>query len=157
MATAAMDDLAKRYADRDVRSVFLYTREAHPGEYYRHHASMEDKRNNARAFIEHENVSRPILLDTLAGDAHKAYGILPNMTWIISRGGIIHYKSAWTNVEDVEDALSSMLAHLNRKVTGEMAPYYSERLSYRVRNSETFRAGLERNGPQSVTDFFGKN
>ena len=41
MAAPAMDDLADRFADRGVSSVFIYTREAHPGENYRHHQSHQ--------------------------------------------------------------------------------------------------------------------
>ena len=77
MAAAPMEDLASRYADRAVRSVFIYTREAHPGENYRHHESMEDKRAVARAFVEHSNVKREILLDDLEGSAHRTYGPCP--------------------------------------------------------------------------------
>ena len=87
MAAEAMDAFTDRLADRAVRSVFIYTREAHPGENYRHHTSMDDKRRNARAFQSHSKVKRQILLDTLSGDAHQGYGILPNMTWIMGRGG----------------------------------------------------------------------
>ncbi len=74
-----MEDMARRYADRAVRSVFLYVREAHPGESYRHHPTMDDKRHHAQAFKEHSNIARPILLDDVAGTAHRAYGMLPNM------------------------------------------------------------------------------
>ena len=65
MAAPAMDDMADRYADRGVSSVFIYTREAHPGENYRHHRSMDEKRANARAFVEHSAVRRRILVDDL--------------------------------------------------------------------------------------------
>ena len=85
MAATAMDDLADRYADRGVTSVFLYTNEAHPGENYPHHTSMDVKRANARAFVEHSKLRRSVVLDDLEGGAHHAYGLLPNMTWIISR------------------------------------------------------------------------
>ena len=101
MAAAAMEDLAQRYADRAVRSVFVYTREAHPGENYRHHTSMADKRARARAFKEHSKARRPILLDDLEGTCHRAYGLLPNMTWIMGRGGLVLYKGSWTGVEDI--------------------------------------------------------
>jgi len=49
-----------------VRSVFVYTREAHPGENYQHHTSIEDKRRNVRAFREQSGVRRQILLDDVA-------------------------------------------------------------------------------------------
>jgi hypothetical protein len=65
-----MERLAVQYASRAVRSVFVYTREAHPAENYRHHRSMEDKRQHARAFVEHCNVKRQVLLDDLSGTAH---------------------------------------------------------------------------------------
>jgi hypothetical protein len=155
MATAAMDDLAAKYADRAVSSVFLYTREAHPGENYRHHTSMADKRANATAFLEQYAVRRPILLDTLEGDAHRAYGILPNMTWIIGRGGIVQYKAAWTDADHVEQALRYALDIQDRRVAEGLTPFYSETLSWRHRDDAAFRAGLERTGDQAVEDFYG--
>src|SRR5260370_39434403 len=90
-----MEALADRYASRAVSSVFIYTREAHPGENYRYHTSMEDKRRNANAFREHSKIRRRILLDDLAGTAHHAYGLLPNMTWIIGRGGRFSLNLLW--------------------------------------------------------------
>lgn len=147
--------MARRHADRAVRSVFLYTREAHPGENYRHHATMDDKRHHARAFRQHNSIEREILLDDVAGTAHRAYGMLPNMTWIIGRGGVIYYKAAWTDVADVEGALVETLAALERRTSEPIAPFYAERLSWRVRDLDAFRRHLEIAGPQAVRDFFG--
>jgi hypothetical protein len=151
-----MEDMARRYADRAVRSVFLYTREAHPGEAYRHHGSMDDKRHHARAFREHNGIERRILLDDVDGTAHRAYGMLPNMTWIIGPGGMIYYKAAWTDAADLEDALITTLdGRAARTAEPPRAPFYSERLAWRVRDMETFRRQLAMAGPQAVTDFFG--
>ncbi len=44
-----MNAIADRYADQDVGSIFLYTNEAHPGENYPHHRSMEQKQEHAKA------------------------------------------------------------------------------------------------------------
>lgn len=152
-----MESLTNRLADRTVRSVFLYSREAHPGENYRHHTSMDDKRANARAFQEHSNVKRQILLDDLAGAAHQAYGILPNMTWIIGRGGLILYKSAWTGAEDVEDAFNSLMDGQERRIKDQLVPFYSERFSWRTKDDDGFREGLVRAGPQAVSDFYPRD
>ncbi len=149
-----MNDVANRYADRAVSSIFIYTREAHPAETYRHHSSMEDKRHHAAVLRDEGGVTRPIVLDDVAGTAHTAYGRLPNMTWIFGRGGLILYKSAWTDPVDVEDAIKHSLDGLERRVKGTKLPFYSERLSWRVRDDETFRELLERCGPQAVSDFF---
>lgn len=151
-----MDAIAARHADRAVRSVFIYTREAHPGETYRHHTTMQGKRNNAQALREVVGIKRQILLDAVDGPAHQAYGTLPNMTWIFGRGGLILYKSAWTDPEDVEDSLKRALDGLERRVKGDKLPFYSERLSWRVRDDDTFRELLARCGPQAVSDFFDK-
>ncbi len=148
--------MAERHANRAVRSVFLYTREAHPGENYRHHTSMEDKRHHAEAFRRECNIRRQILLGDLEGAAHTAYGGLPNMTWIISRGGFIQYKAAWTNPEDIEDALKQAQRGVENRAKLGLMPYYSERVTWANRDTGSFRAGLERAGPQAVTDFFGE-
>ena len=147
--------MARRYADRAVRSVFLYVREAHPGEKLRHHTTMDDKRERAHAFKENCNVERQILLDDVEGTAHRGYGMLPNMTWIFGRGGVVHYKAAWTRVEHVEAAAVESLDALERRVSEPLAPYYAEKMAWRVRDLEVFRRELERSGPQATTDFFG--
>src|SRR3990170_5245529 len=148
-----MDRLAEQYANRAVRSVFIYTREAHPGENYRHHQSMEDKRRNARTFLVHSNVRRQILLDDLEGTAHHAYGTLPNMTWIVGRGGLIHYKSAWTSAADVADALEGVLDFQANRAKNQWALFYSERTAWSTRDQARFREGLVRAGPQAVADY----
>ena len=63
-----------------VRSVFIYTREAHPGENYPHHTSMAQKRSHARAMKEALGFQRQMLIDDLEGTVHRRFGMLPNMT-----------------------------------------------------------------------------
>jgi hypothetical protein len=153
MAAEAMEAIAGRYANRAVRSVFIYTREAHPGEHYRHHDSMEDKRRNARAFVEHSKLRRQVLLDSLDGAAHRAYGMLPNMTWIVGRGGLIFYKSAWTSDSDVVNALEGALEFQANRAKKQWVGFYSERLAWSTRDQAQFFEGLERAGPQAVSDY----
>jgi hypothetical protein len=150
-----MDDMAERYADRGVTSVFIYTREAHPGENLPHHTSQELKRAHARAFESECSVGRRILLDDLEGTAHQAFGLLPNMSWILARGGLILYKAAWTHARDLENALEDSLAALAMRRSRPLTPAYTERLLWRIRDEDAFRAGLERAGPQAVKDFYG--
>jgi hypothetical protein len=155
MAAAEMDDLAERFANRGVSSVFIYTREAHPGENYRHHTSMEDKRAHARVFVTHSNVRRRILVDELGGTAHRAYGMLPNMTFIVARNKLL-YKASWTEAPDVESALVDLLQRLPRQREDKLRPIYTERVAWRPDRDEGFRTGLGRAGPQAVKDFYGK-
>src|SRR5437867_6633447 len=145
MAADAMETLAGRYTRRAVRSVFTYTREAHPGENYRHHTSMDDKRSNARAFRDHSHIRRRILLDDLAGTAHRAYGLLPNMTWIIGPGGFIHYKSSWISQADVENTLEAILDFQTNRAKNEWVAFYrTQRLEYEGLGPIQRRASAER-------------
>ena len=153
MAGEEMEALAARYAGRAVRSAFIYTREAHPGENFDFHSSMDDKRANARAFKEHSDIKRQILLDSLDGGAHRAYGTAPNMTWIIGRGGFVFYKAAWTAVKDVEEALINAVDFQENRIKNEWVPFYSERAAWSYRAPDKFKEGLEMAGPKAVGDY----
>ena len=154
MAAPSMNALADRYAARGVGSVFLYTHEAHPGEHYTHLISMDQKRRHAEALRDVLGVSRPILLDALGGACHQAYGTMPNMTWIFTRSGTPIYKSDWTDVHSVENAVQYFLDVAERRGAKErLAPFRVERLDYRIQDRAAFFRGLERNGPKAVDEF----
>lgn len=149
-----MNVLAEKFASQKVGSIFLYTHEAHPGENYPHLTSMAQKFAHGRALRDELSVSRPIYLDALDGACHRAYGSMPNMTWIISRSGIPVYKSDWTDVNSVENALVYFLDVVNRRRDRErLVPFRVERLDYRTKDEAGFWAGLARNGPKAVREF----
>ncbi len=149
-----MDALAADFAERGFSSLFIYTREAHPAERLPYHTSFAQKLAQARRFREEQGVRRCILIDRLDGACHRAYGALPNMTWVILRGGVIAYKAAWTDAADVRLAMENVarIGELRRQ-GGRLAPFWTERLGFRVVDQAAFNAGLERNGPQAVADF----
>jgi hypothetical protein len=154
MAAPSMNELADRYADRGVASIFLYSHEAHPGEYWPHHTSFEQKQRHAEALRDVLGVTRPIVLDALDGACHRAYGTMPNMTWIFTRSGTPIYKSDWTDVHSVRNALEYFLDVAERRSEKErLAPFLVERLDYRTADREGFLAGLARNGPKAVREY----
>jgi hypothetical protein len=154
MAAPSMNSLAERFADQKVGSIFLYTHEAHPGEIYPHLTSMEQKFRNARDLRDVLGVTRPILVDSLDGACHRAYGSMPNMTWIFNKSGIPLYKSDWTDVISVELAIEYLLRVGERRRNRErLAPFRVERIDYRVQDQDAFYKGLERNGPKAVQEF----
>ncbi len=149
-----MNALAARLAAHDVTSIFLYTHEAHPGEYYPHLTSMEQKFRHAQALREVLGVKRPILLDALDGACHRAYGSMPNMSWIFTRGGIPVYKSDWTDSHSIENTLEYLLGSIESQHEGEiLAPFRVERLDLRNHDRTAFYKGLERNGPKAVREY----
>lgn len=145
-----MDAIAEEFADRGVSSVFVYTREAHPAEHYPHHDSWETKLGHAKALRDELGVRRPILVDDLDGPCHRAWGMLPNMSYVTLKGGTIAYKADWTNSFDVAGALEELLEEI---ATRTKVPFYNERLRFRDVDREGFMRGLERNGPKAIADF----
>ncbi len=149
-----MNALAERFSGHDVGSIFVYANEAHPGEQVPHLTSMEQKFANAAALRDDLGVARPILVDSLDGACHRAYGSMPNMTWIFSRGGRPVYKADWTDAESVGNALEYFADLPRRRKAGErLAPFRVERLDYRNRDKDGFYGGLERSGPKAVSEF----
>ncbi len=149
-----MNAIAERFAAHNIGSVFLYTHEAHPGENYPHLTSMEQKFKHAAALRDVLGVSRPILLDALDGACHRAYGSMPNMTWIFNRTGIPIYKSDWTDANSVANALEYFSDISERRKEHEhLVPFHAERLDFRNADRTAFFRGLERNGPKAVREF----
>ena len=89
-----MEPLAQDYEARGFAFIFVYTREAHPGENFPGHRTIEQKLSHARAFQEQYGVQRPILADDLAGTGHKLYGGMSNMTYLIDRGGKVLFRAS---------------------------------------------------------------
>lgn len=149
-----MDEIADRFADAGVGSVFLYTHEAHPGEYYPHLTSIAQKSAHARDLRDRLGVIRPIVLDALDGACHRAYGSMPNMTWILARSGLPVYKSDWTDAGSVENAITYFVDVTRRRRQRErLVPFRVERLDYRNSDPDRFFEGLARNGPKAVREF----
>ncbi len=115
---------------------------------------MAQKHDHARALRDVLGVTRPILLDALDGACQRAYGSMPNMTWIFTRSGVPVYKSSWTDANSVQNAVEYFLdASLRRKEKERLVPFQVERVDYRNSDQEKFYQGLERNGPKAVREF----
>jgi hypothetical protein len=149
-----MEELAGEFQAEMVNFVFVYVREAHPGEHVPHHRSFEQKLAQARAFRDHFGVRRAVLVDDLAGTVHHAYGTLPNMTYAISRAGVVTFKSDWTDAEAIRAVLRYQLrlAQLRRE-GARLAPFYVEMQGLRWNDPARFQEGLAIAGPKAVAEF----
>ncbi len=146
--------MAPKFALKGVQFVFLYTREAHPGQNYPAHRSFEQKLSHARVFKAEFKIERPILVDDLVGTAHKLYGSLPNMTYLIGRGGRVLFRADWTDPPTIEHAINYVLNSRARRREGlRLAPFYAELVGYRWNDPAKFQEGLARAGQQAVNDF----
>lgn len=148
-----MDDVQVDFAERGVQSLFLYTREAHPGEFLPYHDTFARKLAHAREFRRIFETRRKILVDDLSGSAHLAFGGLPNMTYIVNQAHVIQFRSDWTDGATVRFALNYLLTAQERRRAGaRLAPFYAELMGFRERDEVAFDQALERNGPKAVTE-----
>ena len=112
--------------------MLVYTREAHPGERIPHHSSLAQKLEHARLFQERWSVRRDILVDELDGPVHRAYGELPNMTYIVNAAGRVVYRADWTDAHSIEWVLEYLRHESAERQTGRrVAPFFSELLAHR--------------------------
>jgi len=101
--TKPMNDLKKAYPN--VHFLLLYVREAHPGKKTGPIKSLEEKIAHAKVLIEHYHETREILVDSVEGDAHKLYGAMPNMSYVINTQGRVKFRANWTNIEALKKVL----------------------------------------------------
>lgn len=81
---------------------------------------------------------------------HRAYGLLPNMSWVLDRGGTILYKAMWTSAAHVGEFLDQREERPPGPASGT---FYAELQAPVARDRASFQRGLERNGPRAVTEF----
>ncbi|TML76417.1 MAG: hypothetical protein E6G12_07155 [Actinobacteria bacterium] len=93
---------------------------------------------------------RPILVDDLDGSVHRAYGLLPNMSWVLDRGGAILYKAMWTSAARIGEFLDR---RQEQPAGPASATFYAEHLEPLLRDRAAFQRGLERNGPRAAAEF----
>jgi hypothetical protein len=93
-------------------------------------------------------------VDDLDGKSHLAYGGLPNMTWVIGRGGRILYKADWTSAANVEAFLARHEEGRGRRPPGgTVATYLTEQIEHRDVDRAAFYDRLRRNGPRAYDEF----
>jgi peroxiredoxin len=111
-ATAAsiggLKDLYEEFGDR-VQFLFVYVREAHPGNELPAHESMSDKMHAAELLRDEDDLEIPILLDELNGKVHRKYGGMPNPTFLIDRSGFIAFRSLSSRYQGLRSAIKELL------------------------------------------------
>lgn len=98
-----MNLLKKQFPD--VHFLLLYVREAHPGGRIKQITNFAEKMVNAKATSKLYNEKREVLVDTIDGFAHRLYGSMPNMTYVIGKDGIIKFRANWTNINALKKVL----------------------------------------------------
>jgi len=149
-----MRKLHQEYQGQGVQFLLVYVREPHPGEGVPAHGSYEQKVSHACRLRDVEKVSVPILVDTLEGAAHNAYGTLPNACYIVDRQGIIVFKAQWTDAVEVGFALKELFLREERLARGyDLKGGYIEKMHFPPRDLPERDRVLGRGGAKSVADW----
>ena len=146
--------MAEEYAGAGVTFAFVYVREAHPADSFPGHISFAQKLDHARAMVERWRIKRTTLVDDLDGSVHRAYGLLPNMAYVITAGGRILYRADWTDPHTLRTALEQVLhERRERRASARMAPFRVEWMPMRHIDYEAFLEGLLEFGRRPVEEF----
>jgi peroxiredoxin len=149
-----LKELEEDFHDQGVQFLFVYTREAHPGNRIPAHESREEKVHAAEIFRDEEHVQFPILVDELNGRTHRQYGALANATFIIDTSGRIAFRSLASNAERVEEALNELLeAQENRALQHAVVSGGEDSTVPAVRMFMHAHRALSRGGQKSIRDF----
>lgn len=89
----------------DIEWLLVYVREAHPGHRRPAHQNMAQKLTLARSLQGELGEARPVAVDTLSGDMHRAYGSLPNMVYVLNPDGEVVYRCDWLSVAELDRVL----------------------------------------------------
>ncbi len=153
-SNGGMNELYHEYNRKDTQFLFVYVREAHPGERIPAHSSMEEKTRAAQMLRDEEEIEMPIIVDELRGPIHRKYGRLPNATFLIDKSGRVAFRALWTQPGVVEGALEALLERQrDRGVEHAIVNGGEDRsfpLSYALVHA--YRV-LERGGEKSLADF----
>lgn len=147
--------LYEKFRSKGFEFFVVYVREAHPGENFPHHTSFEQKLAHARKLRDLEKISLPILVDDLQGTTHNAYGLLPNMIYLIDREGVVVYKSDWTDAAELEGMCESLIRLGQMKSQGVpiIRRGVSERLHWIPMEPSLRERVYRRSGEKAIKDY----
>jgi alkyl hydroperoxide reductase subunit AhpC len=151
---AGINQLYDRFRGDEIEFLFIYVREAHPGEVIPAHRSMREKIEAARLLRDEEDMQMPILVDDLRGSIHRRYSRLPNPSFLIDKSGRVAFLSLWSKPEAIGAAIEELLELEQERRVDHAIVNGGQDLSMPVPYSalSAYRA-LERGGKRSLTDF----
>lgn len=101
--------LYDKYRD-DVAFVLLYTREAHPGEYYPQPHTYEQKAEHAQVMRDIHDLPWPVVVDDINGTLHRSLDSKPNTAYLIDMKGDIAFRALWASDEShIREAIQQVI------------------------------------------------
>jgi peroxiredoxin len=151
---SGLKELYDEFRGDDIDFLFVYTREAHPGERIPAHRSSQDKERAARLLRDEEELRITVVVDDVRGSIHRKYSGLPNPSFLVDKSGRIAFRSMWTQPEALAGAIEELLELQRERGVNHLVVNGGQDLSMPVTYGvlHSYRA-LERGGVQSLDDF----
>jgi alkyl hydroperoxide reductase subunit AhpC len=149
-----INGLYDRFRGDEIEFLFIYVREAHPGEIIPAHGSMREKTEAARLLRDEEDMQMPILVDDLRGSIHRKYSRLPNPAFLIDKSGRVAFLSLWSKPEGLGRAIEELIKLQEDRGVDHAVVSGGQDLAMPVPYSALYAyRALERGGKQSLSDF----
>lgn len=151
---SGLRDLYDDFSDEDVAFLFVYVREAHPGEELPPHNDMNDKVRAAEILRDEEDLEMPILVDDLSGKVHRKYSGQPNPSFLIDKSGRVSYRQLATDPSSLRDAIEELLNRQRERGVDHAIVHGGQNLSMpAIRPMVYAHRALERGGRRSISNF----
>ncbi len=149
-----INELYDRFRGDEIEFLFLYVREAHPGEIIPAHGSMREKTEAARLLRDEEDMHMPVLVDDLRGSIHRKYSRLPNPAFLIDKSGRVAFLSLWSKPEGLGRAIQELISLQEDRSVDHAVVSGGQDLAMPMPYSALYAyRALERGGKQSLSDF----
>jgi peroxiredoxin len=149
-----INELYDEFRGDDMEFLFVYVREAHPGEKIPAHLSMNQKFHGARLLRDEEDLKMPVVVDDLRGSIHRKYSKLPNPAFLIDKTGRVAFRCKWTQSDKLAPAIEELLRLQQTPGANQGVVAGGEDLSMPISYGLLFSyRALERGGEQSLNDF----
>jgi|GEM_PF-266670 len=146
--------LCSQFSGAPVQFIFVYVREAHPGDQIPAHRTADDKVRAALLLRAEENLAMRVVVDDLRGTIHRKYSGLPNPAFLIDKSGCVAFRAMWAKPAALESAIEELLEQQRDRAVDHAVVNGGQDLrvplSYAALSS--YRA-LERGGEAAVNDF----
>lgn len=151
---SGLQSLQEDFRDQDVEFLFVYVREAHPGDHIPAHSTMSDKVAAAELFRDEEELDFPVLVDDLSGRVHRKYSGLANPAFLIDKSGRVAYRQLALNPGELHDALDELLERQHERGADHAIVHGGESLSVPALKPMLFaHRALEHGGPNAIATF----
>ena len=149
-----MNELYAEFSNGDIEFLFVYVREAHPGERIRAHRSLAEKMRVARLFRDEEEIRMPVVVDDVRGSIHRKYSQLPNPAFLIDKTGRVAFRCMWTQPDKLAKAIQELLELQEEPGTKHALVAGGQDLTMPMTYGVLFSyRALERGGEQAIADF----